>query len=481
MLTAGHHPCQALADLLTLRETFGTLEGLTLAYVGDGNNVARSLAILGAMAGVEVRVAAPDGYQLEPVAPPSSPTTRARPSPGRQRRLHRRVGEHERRSRDRGRAAPRPRALPARRRAARQAAPDAIALHCLPAHPGEEITERGPVRRPPAHLGPGREPPPRPEGAARVARRTRRLGLRHATGFGRTGSACGVRSQQFREGENHDACSEIVVGPGSRRASGAPHVPERSSFPGRHDPRYQAQNAKTRVPRGRLARDEAACHGTTAPTVPAERNTGVPDDLANGAAGRRQPSDEAAGQVLVTRERIQTTSRRAVERGRMTRGDANELVPARAPPRASNDRRLAPTGPAGPSGSASRSRSSATTSSPRPGRAPAPRSLARRAAQGARLRAPPRQPQVGARGDREGCWADRGQSSPRSSSRTPKSSSLAGQLAQQLLRRPALTVAPQAAQHVARPPALEPGRSERSRRCGAGASRAPMPAGSRRE
>ena len=55
MLTAGHHPCQALADLQTLAETFGTLEGLTVAYVGDGNNVARSLAILGASAGVEVR------------------------------------------------------------------------------------------------------------------------------------------------------------------------------------------------------------------------------------------------------------------------------------------------------------------------------------------------------------------------------------------------------------------------------------------
>ena len=51
MLTPGHHPCQALADLLTLRETFGRLEGLTLAYVGDGNNVARSLVEVGAVAG----------------------------------------------------------------------------------------------------------------------------------------------------------------------------------------------------------------------------------------------------------------------------------------------------------------------------------------------------------------------------------------------------------------------------------------------
>src|SRR5215216_5007693 len=65
-LTPRHHPCQALADLLTLRERFGELEGLRLAYVGDGNNVARSLAILGGIAGTEVVIASPEGYGLEP-------------------------------------------------------------------------------------------------------------------------------------------------------------------------------------------------------------------------------------------------------------------------------------------------------------------------------------------------------------------------------------------------------------------------------
>ncbi len=114
MLTAGHHPCQALADLLTLRETFGSLDGLVLAYVGDGNNVARSLAILGARAGVEVRVAAPSGYQLEPVANARLTDDPQRGGQGRQRRLHRRVGEHERRPRVRRPAASDARTVPRR-------------------------------------------------------------------------------------------------------------------------------------------------------------------------------------------------------------------------------------------------------------------------------------------------------------------------------------------------------------------------------
>src|ERR687891_1859456 len=63
-LTPEHHPCQALADLLTLRERFGELDGLRLAYVGDGNNVARSLAIATRLAGMELVLATPDELAL---------------------------------------------------------------------------------------------------------------------------------------------------------------------------------------------------------------------------------------------------------------------------------------------------------------------------------------------------------------------------------------------------------------------------------
>ena len=62
-LTDLEHPCQALADYLTLQEAFGALEGLTLSYVGDGNNVAHSLMLCGALLGVNVRVGCPSGYE----------------------------------------------------------------------------------------------------------------------------------------------------------------------------------------------------------------------------------------------------------------------------------------------------------------------------------------------------------------------------------------------------------------------------------
>ncbi len=141
MLTAGHHPCQAIADLVTLRETFGRLQGLKLAYVGDGNNVARSLAILGALAGVEVHVAAPAGYQLEPVAGAhltDDPAAAVRGADAVYTDVWLSMTDD-------------PATTAARRQALAPyrldeallalAGPGAIALHCLPAHPGEEISE----------------------------------------------------------------------------------------------------------------------------------------------------------------------------------------------------------------------------------------------------------------------------------------------------------------------------------------------------
>ncbi|MCD6400222.1 ornithine carbamoyltransferase [candidate division WOR-3 bacterium] len=64
-LSDWEHPCQALADLLTVRESFGTLNGTKLAFVGDGNNVARSLALLCAMVGVDFSIASPEEYSLD--------------------------------------------------------------------------------------------------------------------------------------------------------------------------------------------------------------------------------------------------------------------------------------------------------------------------------------------------------------------------------------------------------------------------------
>jgi ornithine carbamoyltransferase len=65
-LSDDHHPCQGLADLLTLREEFGTLEGLKVAYLGDGNNVAHSLAIGCALAGARLTIAHPEGHAPDP-------------------------------------------------------------------------------------------------------------------------------------------------------------------------------------------------------------------------------------------------------------------------------------------------------------------------------------------------------------------------------------------------------------------------------
>lgn len=139
MLTNRHHPCQALADLLTLREAFGTLEGLRLAYVGDGNNVARSLALVGAQAGIEVVVSSPEGYRLEPEVGATLVDDPAEAVAG----AHAvyadvwvSMGDED--TADERRAALAPYRLDDA--LLDRAAQGAIALHCLPAHPGEEIT-----------------------------------------------------------------------------------------------------------------------------------------------------------------------------------------------------------------------------------------------------------------------------------------------------------------------------------------------------
>jgi ornithine carbamoyltransferase len=136
MLTASHHPCQALADLLTLREAFGRLEGLKLAYVGDGNNVARSLVTLGGLAGVEVVVSSPPGYQLDGVESVEDPAEAVREAHAVYVDVWVSMGDEDT-AEDR-RAALAPYRLDDA--LLDKAAPDAIALHDLPAHVGEEIT-----------------------------------------------------------------------------------------------------------------------------------------------------------------------------------------------------------------------------------------------------------------------------------------------------------------------------------------------------
>ena len=137
-LTPEHHPCQALADLLTLKERFGELDGLRLVYVGDGNNVARSLAILGRIAGVEVVLASPDGYRIEEglAELATDPITAAAGADAIYTDVWVSMGDEEEAERRRRDLAP----FQVNDELLSAASDRAIALHCLPAHPGEEIT-----------------------------------------------------------------------------------------------------------------------------------------------------------------------------------------------------------------------------------------------------------------------------------------------------------------------------------------------------
>jgi len=136
-LSDEHHPCQALADVLTLRERFGRLEGLKLAYVGDGNNVANSLIEAGRLTGIEIVVAAPPGFgptipgaevvedPREAVAGAHAVYTDVWVSMGDEVERDRRLRELEPYQVD--------------SELMSLARPDAVFLHCLPAHRGEEV------------------------------------------------------------------------------------------------------------------------------------------------------------------------------------------------------------------------------------------------------------------------------------------------------------------------------------------------------
>lgn len=152
-LTDEHHPCQGLADLLTIHEHLGNLAGLELAYVGDGNNMAHTYLLAGALSGMHVRVATPAGYgpddqvvaQAEAIAAstggsvavmedPRAAVTGARvvltdtwASMGRE-------AEHDARA-----VVFEPYRVDAELMS--QAASDALFMHCLPAHRGEEVTD----------------------------------------------------------------------------------------------------------------------------------------------------------------------------------------------------------------------------------------------------------------------------------------------------------------------------------------------------
>jgi ornithine carbamoyltransferase len=142
MLSPLHHPSQGLADLVTLAEAFPgrDLGDLTVAFVGDGNNVARSLALMGSEVGVDVVVSSPPGYELEPEAGGrrvADPREAVAGADAVYTDVWVSMGDEE--SADERRAALAEWQLNEELLAL--AAPEAIVMHCLPAHPGEEITE----------------------------------------------------------------------------------------------------------------------------------------------------------------------------------------------------------------------------------------------------------------------------------------------------------------------------------------------------
>ena len=147
LLSDHAHPTQAVADLLTVRAALGHLEGLVLAYVGDANNVARSLAYAAGLSGMAVRIASPEGYGFsesalrrmrgrgcEPVQV-SNPVQAVRGAHVVYTDVWASMGQEQEADKRREDFA----GFTVNRALMAQAASDALFLHCLPAHRGEEV------------------------------------------------------------------------------------------------------------------------------------------------------------------------------------------------------------------------------------------------------------------------------------------------------------------------------------------------------
>jgi len=155
LLSDDAHPCQAVADVLTLREALGPLRGRALAYVGDANNMARSLAKAGLLEGMEVRLAAPEGYAFSPAELSSlqafgdaagrggsiqlsdGPARAAKGAAALYTDVWTSMGQEEEMAARRAAFA----GYTIDEQLVGLTADDAVVLHCLPAHRGEEITD----------------------------------------------------------------------------------------------------------------------------------------------------------------------------------------------------------------------------------------------------------------------------------------------------------------------------------------------------
>ena len=150
-LTDLEHPCQALADFMTMKEEHGKLSGHTLAYIGDGNNVAHSLILCGALLGVNIKIACPQGFeplngileQARRIAPEGTsvdvtndPFEAAKGAQAIYTDVWASMGQEEEQQQRAAAFAE----FCVNQTLLNQAASDAIVLHCLPAHRGEEIS-----------------------------------------------------------------------------------------------------------------------------------------------------------------------------------------------------------------------------------------------------------------------------------------------------------------------------------------------------